>query len=229
MAVVGWFLCFPAFFFGKKVFFSHARLTPKKKVHATYTKKISEQNATYAKKKVTRLTPKRKVTRLTPPKKSELRLFPQSRYAFLVVGPSPPSHPSNPPVPLLGVLRYLLEFHCERLGDTASHTVLFGNNKSNDPKRGGVAGEYYFEWIGEGDPSRFSPHQGNGQGAELLSAMAQYPWLTVFMFIPPPPPITLCAPIYRHGTWVYGMVLGWWKGSFRCHGGNGVCEGAVCW
>ena len=33
MAVVGWFLCFPAFFFflEKWVFFSHTRLTPKKK------------------------------------------------------------------------------------------------------------------------------------------------------------------------------------------------------
>ena len=56
MAVVGWFLCFPAFFLEKWVFFSHMRLTPKKKkVYATYTKKkknsVEKKNATYAKKK----------------------------------------------------------------------------------------------------------------------------------------------------------------------------------
>ena len=54
MAVVGWFV-FPRLFFGKKAFFSHTRLTPKKKFM--------------------RLTPKkqnfrRKKTRLMPPKKS---------------------------------------------------------------------------------------------------------------------------------------------------------------
>ena len=54
MAVVGWFLCFPAFFFWEKwVFFPQTRLTPQKKVYATCTKKNfrPKKNATYAKKK----------------------------------------------------------------------------------------------------------------------------------------------------------------------------------
>ena len=48
-------LLFPRLFFGKMGFFSHTRLTPKKKVYATYTKKKKnfrrKKNATYAKKK----------------------------------------------------------------------------------------------------------------------------------------------------------------------------------
>ena len=66
MAVVGWFLCFPAFFFEKWGFFSHTRLTPKKKKYPTYTKKkISVE-------KKTRLTPKKKVY-ATYAKKKKLR------------------------------------------------------------------------------------------------------------------------------------------------------------
>ena len=55
MAVVGWFLCFPAFFLEKWVFFSHTRLTPKKKKFTRLTPKKEnfrrKKNATYAKKK----------------------------------------------------------------------------------------------------------------------------------------------------------------------------------
>ena len=71
MAVVGWFLCFPAFFFvffwKNGVFFSHTRLTPKKKSlrNLHQKKKISIE-------KKTRLTPKKKqVTRLTPKKNNK--------------------------------------------------------------------------------------------------------------------------------------------------------------
>ena len=55
------------FFFGKKGFFPHTQLTPKNKAYANYAKKIFRQ----------------KKTRLMPKKKSELRLAPQSSYAFL--------------------------------------------------------------------------------------------------------------------------------------------------
>ena len=45
----------PRLFFLEKSFFFHKRLTPKKKVYSTYTKKKnkfpSKKNATYAKKK----------------------------------------------------------------------------------------------------------------------------------------------------------------------------------
>ena len=68
-------VCPCLFFFGKQGFFPHTRLTPKKKVYVTYTKKkpIEKNNATCAKKKLRDLRQK----------KSELRLFPQSSYAFL--------------------------------------------------------------------------------------------------------------------------------------------------
>ena len=72
MAVVGWFLCFPAFFFLKNgVFFpirvlrqkkKSTRLTPKKKFPSKKKRDLRQ------KKKFTRLTPKKKVTRLTPKK-----------------------------------------------------------------------------------------------------------------------------------------------------------------
>ena len=69
MAVVGWFLCFPAFFFWKNGFFFPIRdLRQKKKVYATYKKKISveKKNATYAKKKKLRdLRLKKNIKRLT--------------------------------------------------------------------------------------------------------------------------------------------------------------------
>ena len=88
MAVVGWFLCFPAFFFlEKRVFFSHTRLTPKKKslrdLHPK--KKISVE-------KKTRLTPKKEVTRLTPKKKIKKRLTLISTIE-LRFPPLPPSLP----------------------------------------------------------------------------------------------------------------------------------------
>ena len=58
MAVVGWFLCFPAFFFfwKKGFFFSHTRLTPQKKKFTPLTPKeknsVEKKNAIYAQKKV---------------------------------------------------------------------------------------------------------------------------------------------------------------------------------
>ena len=54
MAVVGWFLCFPAFF-GKNGFFFPIRDLRQKKIYATYTKKKK-----HFRQKKTRLTPKRK-------------------------------------------------------------------------------------------------------------------------------------------------------------------------
>ena len=74
-------LVFPRLFFGKMgFFFPYATYAKKKKVYATYTKKkisVEKKNATYAKKKKLRdLRQKKK-------KKSDLRLFPQSSYAFL--------------------------------------------------------------------------------------------------------------------------------------------------
>ena len=72
-------LVFPCLFFGKMGFFSpyatyakkkkFTRLTPKKKISVEKKRDLRQ------KKKVTRLTPKKK--------KSDLRLFPQSSYAFL--------------------------------------------------------------------------------------------------------------------------------------------------
>ena len=64
MAVVGWFLCFPAFFFFKMGFFPHTRLTPKIEVYMTYTKKKipwKKKCNLRQKKKVTRLTPKKNI------------------------------------------------------------------------------------------------------------------------------------------------------------------------
>ena len=88
MAVVGWFLCFPAFFLEKWVFFPHTRLTPKKKKFTRLTpkKKFPSKKkrdlrqkkkgyATYAKKK------KLRDLRQKIKKKSDLRSFPQSSYA----------------------------------------------------------------------------------------------------------------------------------------------------
>ena len=67
MAVVGWFLCFPAFFFFEKwVFFSHTLLTPKKKVYATYTKKKKKE---FPSKKKRDLRQKKKVRDLRQKKK----------------------------------------------------------------------------------------------------------------------------------------------------------------
>eukprot|EP00668_Euglena_longa_P033563 GGOE01043148.1.p1 GENE.GGOE01043148.1~~GGOE01043148.1.p1 ORF type:complete len:1201 (-),score=427.59 GGOE01043148.1:199-3801(-) len=43
--------------------------------------------------------------------------------------------------------RYILEFHCDRIGDTASHTLLLGNVKSIDPKRPTGGGEFLFEGL----------------------------------------------------------------------------------
>ena len=84
MAVVGWFLCFPAFFFfffEKRVFFPIRDLCQKRK--RSLRDLHQKKNISITKK--TRLTLKKKVTRLTPNKKSELRLFPQSSYAYLKV------------------------------------------------------------------------------------------------------------------------------------------------
>ena len=100
MAVVGWFLCFPAFFLEKWVFFPHTRLTPRKK-------------------KFTRLTPKKKIsvekkTRLTP-KKKKLRDLRQKKnkkatYAYFhnrvtlsspLLRPIPMSMPPSLPLPFL--------------------------------------------------------------------------------------------------------------------------------
>ena len=72
-------LVFPCLFFAKMGFFSpYATYAKKKSLRDLDQKKNirRKKNATYAKKK--------KVTRLTPKKKSDLRLFPQSSYAFLV-------------------------------------------------------------------------------------------------------------------------------------------------
>ena len=73
-------LVFPRLFFGKMGFFLPIRdLRQKKKFTRLTQKKINfrrKKSAAYAKKKVTRLTPKKKY-------KSDLRLFPQSSYAFL--------------------------------------------------------------------------------------------------------------------------------------------------
>ena len=79
MAVVGWFLCFPAFFFWKKgFFFSICNLRRKKKfTRLTPKKKSIEKKRDLRQKKS--YTPYAKKNR-------ELRLFPQSRYAFLSGG-----------------------------------------------------------------------------------------------------------------------------------------------
>ena len=79
MVVVGWFLCFPAFFLEKWVFFSHTRLTPKKK-----SLRDLHQKKKIPSKKKTRLTPKKKSYATYAKKKCDLRLFPQSSYAFLI-------------------------------------------------------------------------------------------------------------------------------------------------
>ena len=82
MAVVGWFLCFPAFF-GKKGFFFPIRdLRQKKKFTRVTPKKKNfrrKKNAIYAKKKVTRFTPKKIKKRLTLISTIELR-FPQVQH-----------------------------------------------------------------------------------------------------------------------------------------------------
>ena len=67
MAVVGWFLCFPAFFLEKWVFFSHTRLTPKKKKFTRLTPKKKK----FRRKKKTRLTPKKKKVYATYAKKKK--------------------------------------------------------------------------------------------------------------------------------------------------------------
>ena len=83
MAVVGWFLCFPAFFFFWKngFFFSHARLTPKKKslrdLHQKKKISVEKKNATYAKKKKLRDLRQKKIKkRLTLISTIELRFPP---------------------------------------------------------------------------------------------------------------------------------------------------------
>ena len=63
--------------FGKKVFFSHTRLTPNNKIYATYTKKNSiEKNAIYAKKKKLRDLRQKKKERVMLISTIELR-FPR--------------------------------------------------------------------------------------------------------------------------------------------------------
>eukprot|EP00667_Euglena_gracilis_P000837 EG_transcript_837 len=47
--------------------------------------------------------------------------------------------------------RFVLEFHCDRIGDSASHTLLLGNVKSSDPKRPAGGGEFYFEGLSDLD------------------------------------------------------------------------------
>ena len=89
MAVVGWFLCFPSFFLEKWVFFSHTRLTPKKKVYATYTKKKNFR------RKKTRLTPKNKSYATYAKKKIKKRLTLISTIELCF---PPPGHTTAPPV-----------------------------------------------------------------------------------------------------------------------------------
>ena len=91
-------LVFPRLFFGKMGFFfpyatyakkkKFARLTPKKKISVEKKNRDLRQKkkvyATYAKKKKLPDLRQKK-------KKSDLRLFPQSSYAFLVLHSLPPS------------------------------------------------------------------------------------------------------------------------------------------
>ena len=70
MAVVGWFLCFPAFFWKNGFFFPIRDLRQKKKVYATYTK-----NKINFRRKKTRLTPKKKKLRDLRQKKKRLTLI----------------------------------------------------------------------------------------------------------------------------------------------------------
>ena len=101
MAVVGWFLCFPAFFLEKWVFFSHTRLTPKKKsLRDLHQKKKFPSKkkrdlrqkkkvyATYAKKKKLRDLRQKKKKRLTLISTIELR-FPPLNPSPLLSTPSP--------------------------------------------------------------------------------------------------------------------------------------------
>ena len=62
MAVVGWFLCFPAFFLGKWVFFPIRDLRQKKK----FTRVIPKKNNNFPSNKKRNLGQKKKVMRLTP-------------------------------------------------------------------------------------------------------------------------------------------------------------------
>ena len=94
MAVVGWFLCFPAFFFFWKngFFFPIRDLRQKKKsLHDLHQKKKK-----FPSKKKPQLTPKKKVTRLTPKKKNK-----KATYAYFHNRVTL-SSPANPPCrPLL--------------------------------------------------------------------------------------------------------------------------------
>ena len=88
-------LVFPRLFWGgggMGFFFPYATYAKEKKVYATYTKKKfpSKKNATYAKKKVTRLTPKKK--RLTLISTIEIRFPPTP-------SPSPRPNPTPTPTP----------------------------------------------------------------------------------------------------------------------------------
>ena len=97
-------LVFPRLFLWKNGFFFPIRdLRKKKSIRDLHPKKK------FPSKKKRDLHPKKKVTRLTPKKKSDLRLFPQLSYAFLLrvppsVGTLSVTHrrtyPLNPP-PLL--------------------------------------------------------------------------------------------------------------------------------
>ena len=95
MAVVGWFLCFPAFLFSflsfffffleKRVFLPHTRLAPKKSLRDLHQKKLSVE-------KIMRLTPKKKEFRDLRQRKVKRRLMLISTIQLRF---PPPWHPAN--------------------------------------------------------------------------------------------------------------------------------------
>ena len=101
MAVVGWFLCFPAFFFFGKMgfFFPYATYAKKKSLRDLHQKKnkfpSKKKRDLRQKKKVTRLTPKKKIKkRLTLISTIELR-FPRRGYRGQNLGPWDPWQASD--------------------------------------------------------------------------------------------------------------------------------------
>ena len=100
MAVVGWFLCFPAFFFGKMCFFfPYATYAKKKSLRHLHQKKKKfrrKKNATYAKKK--------KLRDLRQKKKATYAYF-HNRVTLSSTWTPPPHH--HPELPHLDPLKVL--------------------------------------------------------------------------------------------------------------------------
>ena len=90
MAVVGWFLCFPAFFLEKWVFFPHTRLTPKKKS----LRDLHQKKKIFHRKKNRDLRQKKKsyATYAKKKKKKRLTLISTIELRF----PPPPPPPNTP-------------------------------------------------------------------------------------------------------------------------------------